>query len=202
MMKQVAVFAVLSVFCLGIQAEGGYVGASFGQAKVTIDDLGPLPVTESKDESASAYKIFVGMEIKPNLAIEGGYFATGDFKQSVPPFNDPLFGPTEAKMKVSMTAFFVDLVGKVPLSDSVNLFGKGGLALTSTKVRGSGSGIFAAGDESASEVNPRAGIGFEFKPSQSLGVRFEFERTAMVGDKDNTGESDVDYMGLSALVKF
>lgn len=198
MMKKLLVAATVFSIHASAQAEGGYLGLGFGQANVTIDSADIAGTTETKDESANAYKAFVGLDLNRNFAVEVGYFSTGDVSHKIS------LAASSVERKVSTTAFFLDAVGRARLSDHLSALAKLGFASTNTKAKASATGIFAGccSDESASETNMRYGLGVEFNPIQQVGFRIEFERTAKVGDPDTTGEFDVDFIGLGLALRF
>lgn len=107
--------------------------------------------------------------------------------------------------------FYGDIVGTVPLSDQFALLGRLGVIYSTMKTTATTNNaaltaaLVARGFDFTrehSEWNARAGVGAQFNFSKSLGVRLEWERTNAVGDKNKTGEGDVDFLSLGLQVKF
>ncbi|MBI2308001.1 MAG: porin [Rhodocyclales bacterium] len=206
-----AVLAMSSGIAL---AEGNwYVGGSIGRASVDgqnvdkdvaallRDDYGATAVHSSSDDTDTSYKLFAGYKFNKNFAIEGGYADFGRFKASA---GGVIGTPVEIKGKIDSYAVFVDAVGSLPLNDSFSLFGKAGAAYTHTKLKVSGSwgGFTDSISESDSEVVPKLGVGAEYNITKSVAVRAEYEHYFNVGDKNNTGESDVGVWSLGVKMSF
>jgi OmpA-OmpF porin, OOP family len=198
MRKQTAVGAVLMGLALGAQAEGGYIGLGLGASRISIEDVNIPGLSENKDESGFAFKVFGGYEYSKHIAVELGYMNLGEASQSVSS------GVNRLAAKVEGTAIYLDVIGKAAVTGEVSLFGKLGLASTKAKLKVTeASGAFSGccSNDSESEINPRFGFGVEIGAGPSA-LRLEYERVMKVGADDTTGESDVDFFGLSSVVRF
>jgi len=194
------------------QQQGFYAGVSLGQAKVDSDasnltsDLGTIGVTNissSQDDTDTAWKIFGGYQFNPYLGVEGGYADFGKYNATV---NGIYRGTTiNASGDVDSYAIFADVVGHLPMMDNaLSIFGKAGVAYTRTKLNASasGGGISASASASDSEFVPKLGLGVRYNFTKQFGIRAEYERYFNIGDKDKTGESDVDMWSIGATVNF
>lgn len=184
-----------------ITAGSGYVGAGIGSAKVDIGDSG----ADRIDDTDTSFKIFGGMDINPNLAIEGGYINFGEVSAHY-----PLFDETD---RFEGSALFLTGVGKVDLTKQLYVQGKIGLALWFVDFNADavvGVPISASGDGNG--FSPMFGLGAGFKVNDQLSVLVELERYLNVGDDVTVtipgigsaqidGE-DVDNIGAALIYKF
>lgn len=214
MYKKVTLLAAM-VLSAGIaSAEGNwYFGGSLGQASIDSkhvsrdiatllrDDYGATGVYASDDETDTSWKLFAGYKLNRNFAIEGGY---ADFGRFTAKAGGVIGTPVAIKGRVDAYAVFVDAVGILPLGDSLSAFGKAGAAYTHTKTRATGSwaGFVDSFSVSDSEVVPKLGLGAEYSVTKSVAVRAEYERYFNVGDKDETGESDVGVWSVGVKMSF
>lgn len=193
-MKKLLIATVLAAASLNVLADGGYIGGGIGQAKVDFTPISVAPASLTSEDTDQAYKAFVGAEIGDVLAVEFGYQEMGTFSQQAD------FAGSSARRQYEGKAIFLDLIGKLPLGDSLSLFAKVGAARTRIEVAESANGIFAGLASPTSEheeTNLRYGAGVQFNLSKAVAVRVEVERTTDVGDAATTGESDIDYLGAA-----
>ena len=197
-MKRLLVASALAATCLSAHAEGGYFGVGFGQGSVTFDPVNIPGVSVTEDDKSSSFKIFGGYEFNKYFAAELGYHEFGSFSQTL------TSGGSMGKVELKGHGFFLDLVGKLPLSDSFSLFGKIGLAQTTLDATYTLTGIFVGccSNASASETDPRFGLGAQYNFNRQFGGRIEYERTKNVGDPNTTGEGDIDYLGIALTYMF
>lgn len=199
-MKKLA-FAFCFLFAGTAQANG-YFGFGIGQSSADIEGsacdvivflLGP-PCAGSVDDSGTAFKVFGGSRISPNFAFEGFYVDFGKFSSSGA-------GPT-ATLDIDFegSAFGGAVLGIAPVSPSVDVFGKFGMARWSVDLSATatGPGGFDSASESDDGFDPLLGFGLQFKTG-SVFIRGEFERFMDVGDEETTGQSDVDVISLSVI---
>ncbi len=174
-----------------------YVGGAIGVTKAKIDD-GVLPITGStasslsKDDSASVYALAVGYGFTRNWALEGGYASNGTLSARRTSTGGGV-GTFGAQSKGN--AWYAAGIGKLPLQNQFYLFGKLGLAATTTKTTLDTTGAVAlpAGTSSSrkrSESNLLWGLGAGYDFNRSLGLRLDYTQIQNVGDT-STGEGDV-----------
>jgi OmpA-OmpF porin, OOP family len=187
--------------------KGWYGGVSVGQSQVNIDS-NVLPITNagatslSTNDTDTAYKIFGGYRFLRNLAVEAGYMDFGKFSATR---TENFFGGNSVRADIKSSGFFGEVVGILPTSDRFDLFAKLGFIATSTKTNVSSTGfIILTGPTSASksEVNLLAGIGAEYRFTNQLGLRVEYEQAFDVGDANTTGEGDIGVFSLGLTYRF
>jgi len=194
-MHQVAVAAVVAISAVSASAADFYVGGSIGSSSVdtegdSFSDGGiTLRVTDKRD---TGLKAFVGAQITPNLALEGGYVDLGKVKLSGSVLGTPFTG------NIRGTGFFFDVVGQVPVAQNFALFGKLGVLAGKTKVSvsvpGAGSG---SDDDSGTDV--KFGLGASYSFTKNFSVRGEWERFRFDAYDDNF---DADLFSVGFSYKF
>ena len=214
MCKKRVLFAVLALSAGIASAEGNwYLGGSIGQASIDTnnvardvasvlrDDYGATSVYSSTDETDTSWKLFAGYKFNKNFSLEGGYADLGKFHAKA---GGVIGTPVSINAKVDSYAIFVDAVGTLPLNESFSIFGKAGAAYTHTKTKVSGSwaGFVDSSSDSDNEVVPKLGLGAEYNLTKTVAVRAEYERYFKVGDKNQTGESDVGVWSVGVKMAF
>ncbi len=204
MLKKNTIALVLLAMSSAAHA-GGYAGVGFGNSSIDIEST---PYTVDKEDSDTAFSVFGGVDLNRNFAVEAGYVNLGEFSRS-DASNDGVFAESLVQ-SVEGTAFYAALVGKLPVSDAVDLYAKGGLArwdvdlaatytITDIATGASGTG---SGSMSESGTDPMFGVGASFSASDTLAIRAEFTRFMDIGDEETTGQSDVNVIEVSAALKF
>lgn len=174
---------------------GLYAGAGAGQAKARDACSAPAALTiTSCDDSATAWRIFGGYRLHRNVAVEIGYDDGGKYKASGVVSGVPVTGEVKAK------AFDFDIVGILPLYEQFSLLGKVGFAAWNVEASGSALGLTAS--QSANGTSFLYGAGAQYDFARQFGLRLEWQRFNDVGDKNTTGQSNVDVISGSVLFKF
>ena len=163
-MKRMArtLVAAAALIAASVQAEGLYVGGSFGPSHIKGDDVGGLAIT---DHSATGIKLYGGYSFTPNIAVEGGYVDFGKF------------GNSAGHLKAN--GVFVDAVGTWPIVDKFSLLGRVGLI--HAKLDGSDIG-------SDRGTSVKVGAGVQYDIDQNFAIRGEAEhyRLDALGSKPST----------------
>lgn len=219
MLKNLAISVVLAGAAITAQAQqeqtsGGYVGASIGRSSINPDDPAwPAGVAGnlSRDKSSTGWRVLGGYQFNENWALEGGYLDWGETNGNFI-FTAPLaLAGTQITSNAKADGVFADAIGIIPLSSQFGLMGRIGAAYTTLKASATTSNaavnaaLVASGFDFTpehSEWNGRIGIGGQYNFSKSVGMRIEWERTFAVGDKDKTGEADIDYVSMGIRAKF
>lgn len=189
MMKKLVAIALLSAAPLAFAETGFYLGAGAGQTSFDVGSTAGTGI--SVDDSDTGFKLYGGFKFNPNFAVEAGYADIGSATMVAPGFFNA---------EVEASALFVDAVGLLPLNEQFALFGRLGLAMTNTELSVIVPGVGSATvDDDEAEL--KFGLGAQFSFSRSVALRGEWERYMDVGG-DNTGEGDVDLLGLSINVMF
>jgi len=182
-----------------------YAGASLGQSKFkgACDSDAGVTLTNCKD-SDTAWKIFGGYQITPQLAVEVGY---NDFGRISSDASAVVGGSTFAgNAKIDATAFELTGVGSLPLGHQFSLYGKLGVYYAKTEssadIRQT-TAPFASASASASDHNSKFtfGAGARYDVTKNIGIRAEWQRYNKVGSS-NTGEGDIDVLSIGGLYRF
>jgi OOP family OmpA-OmpF porin len=183
-----AALAVLLVDSSHAQSQTYYYGGfSAGQSETNLEadhiTQGSMPdgatITDIKRRKRDmAYKIFGGYQFNANYAIEGGYFYLGKphFQSTVEPT-----GGLNGRVKVQ--GWNLDLVGLLPMTESLSLFARIGAqyAKSSATLAGSGSVVVADAHPTDNQLDYKGGLGLQYEITPAVLVRGEFERYR-VGD--------------------
>jgi OOP family OmpA-OmpF porin len=186
-----------------------YVGGAAGVTRTKIGD-GVLPISGStassmttKDASATVYSLAAGYDFTRNWALEGGYSNNGKFsarRTSTAGTVGTLGAQTEG------SAWYFAGIGKLPVHDQFYLFGKLGIAATTTKTNldTTGAVTLPAGTSTSrkkSESNLLWGLGAGYDINRTVGLRLDYTRIHDVGDA-STGEGDVHTLTAGVKVRF
>lgn len=189
---------------------GWYVGLSGGQSKAdtnggeldsTFRSLG-FTSSSSVDDKDTGWKLFAGYQFNPNFAVEGGYVDLGKFSFNTTVTAAPAgytTGSLSGNVKTK-NGFLVDAVGIWPATDKFSVFGK--LGAYSIKTELSASGPSGSVNQSSTDSNFHWGVGAGYDFDKNIGARLEWERFNSVGNKDKTGEADVDLLSVGVVYKF
>lgn len=177
-----------------------YVGAGIGQADAKIDSEGITMLSGpivSKSESDNTARVFGGVRINENFAVEVGVSdlgearATTDDFSSIPPANITGY-------KFETTGVDVTAVGILPLGKYFALFGKLGFIRWTTDFEITSPGILI--DKGTSDgVDPVIGVGINVNLGTHFIIQGEFNRLEIDPSDGGVGEFDV-VRGSAALV--
>ncbi|QYF95925.1 OmpA family protein [Massilia sp. PAMC28688] len=179
-----------------------YAGAGIGATRATIDQAsiesalranGSAIVSFAGDEKDSpAYKVFIGKQLNRYLALEAGYYDLGRFSY------DAVTSDGRLGAKAAFSGVNLDLVGQLPLSERLSIIGRVGAAYTRARTDFSGNRLNAvtAPHAKQSKVGPKLGLGMEYKFSEALALRGEYERYRVNDAVGNRGDVDMASVGL------
>lgn len=181
----------------------GSVGqSSFSDDKSTVDDalrsVGVTNLSSSLDKSDTGYKLQVGYQFTPNLAIEGGYVNLGKEKYSA------TFTGGTASADAKASGWNIDALGIWPVNDSFSVFGKIGLidAKVELNATATGPGGSASASVSSTDWKSTWGVGASYNINKTVGLRAEYEQFVKLGNTDTTGESTVSLLSVGVVVHF
>ncbi len=182
--------AAVTVMALAIGSTAsaqGYVGASVGQSRVSVDCTGTLTC----DKEDVGVKVFGGYMFTPNLGVELSYADLGKAAASA-----DFFGSV-VNIDIKGSAFAAYGVAAWPFNDSVRVFGKAGLASFKTKVEGGTGGVLASDSKTTTDF--AWGLGGEYQFAKQFSVRLEWDRyRAKYADE----KWDVDLWSIGARYNF
>lgn len=137
-MKKLVVSAALALSLGVAHAAEGYVGGSIGSSHFNVDCSG----TYQCSTSDVGLKVYGGLQINPQVAIEVGYTDFGQFEIN--------------HGAVNTTALTLGVALRAPISHNINVVGRLGVAAMTTET---GSGWWGHHSEDHNELI--AGIGLE-----------------------------------------
>ena len=163
-----------------------YFGGSLGES--TTDSC----ISGTCDDSDTAWKAFIGMEMNEYISMEAGYVDLGTVNYSVP-------GGTR-----STSGMILQVLGTYSLNPSFVLLARGGMNILNTEVNGPVAGTYNnnSGD---TDIAWSFGLGGQYNINPQIGVRLEWERYFEVGSSSSnggTGEADIDLLTAGLVFKF
>lgn len=164
-----AIASAAALAALSAHAEGPYIGGSLGGSHFNGPDIGNV----SSDRSSTGGKVYGGYGFTPNIAVEAGYADLG--KTS---------GPAG---EVKSRGAFVDLVGKVPISQSFSAIGRVGAYNGRTTI---------PGGDSDTKTNAKYGLGVQWDMNKQTAIRGEWERYRFDAFGDKT-DADLYTVGVN-----
>jgi OOP family OmpA-OmpF porin len=207
-MKKIVLAAVLAgcaaapVFAGDFYVVGTLGQSTFDLSKSDIDRsmvAAGVPVTSSSlDKSDVAYKIQLGYQFNPYVAIEGGYVDLGKSGYSA----SVTGAAVQSDVKASGLA--IAALGILPINESFSLFGKLGLINAAVEIEATASagGSSASSSISATKIKGNWGLGAAYNVNKQLALRVEYERFMKLGDANSTGEVDVNLLSAGIAFKF
>jgi OmpA-OmpF porin, OOP family len=143
----------------------GYVGLNIGKSSYSLGNgLGAF----SSERRDTVYNIYTGSSFSENVGLELGYTNFGKIARAG--------GNTKAE------GFNLSLVGRAPVGQSFNVFGKLGTTYGRTDVSAfPGSGV-ASGKESGFGVSYGLGAEYVFSPQLSAVLQYDEHRLKFAGE--------------------
>lgn len=182
-----------------------YGGVSVGESRSQMDTPrttgivlpGVNTIGSSVDRSDTAFKLFGGYQITPNLAVESGYFDLGKsrFTSQTSPAGT-LTGETRVQ------GMNIDLVGKAPFTEKFSGLARVGFqqAWSKDQFRGTGAGAGVFSTTKHNDPSYKVGLGVQYEMTPSVWIRGELERYRV---KDITGRrKNVDVASASLVFPF
>ena len=175
--------------------------------------------SSDSEDKASGFKLFGGYAFNENIAVELSYIDMGEVdanSSSSGTFFDsagnPTVGDLFATAKASVDAFTLDANLSYPIASFAALFVKAGVYTADAELELSAGGSVSAGSVNDSRTESSTGlhygIGANFKVTDAVGLRAEWERldNVEVDRLDNVGagdgESDVDLISAALIYTF
>lgn len=180
-------------------AGGGLTLANIAQQEIIADLLAAgYETTEFRDnESDFGYKLYVGYQFNPYLALEGGYFDLGTFDYTATTI------PAGSKTgSLSFSGWNMDAVGTITLTERSSLIARIGLHEGTTKTQFAGTGAVNVlnSDYRNKDIDYKIGVGYQYKVNDAWSLRLEAERFRIDDAVGNTGH--VDLYSLNVVYRF
>lgn len=204
--RKVSAILVISAGISSAQAmaddTGWYGGLNLGQTRANIDDeriagdLLAAGFTQSvivDDEHDLGFKVFAGYQLNRYLAVEGGYFNSGEFGFIAT--TQPM-GTLRGGVKIQ--GLNLDLVGVLPLTQKWSAFGRAGVNYAASKTSFVGTGAVQVDDPDRNKhaAHHKLGFGLQYDFMPHFGIRAELERYRIDDTVGNRGDIDVASLGL------
>ena len=138
--------------------QDGYIGLSGGRSAYSLNG-GPSGLGLAYDDSDSAYKLYAGGFFHPNMGVELGYLNAGTARR--------LGGETKAH------GFNLSLVGRAPLTEQFDVFGKIGTTYGRTRTSGLAATGVELGKENGFGLSYGLGARWAFTPQWAAVVEWE-----------------------------
>jgi OOP family OmpA-OmpF porin len=167
MKKHIILAALLLSSAVAIAAPGAYVGVNAGSTDQKLSAEG-----ESGSETSTGFKVYGGYQATDAIGIEAGYAAFG--KASA--------GDDEFYLSAKPTAFYAAVTGTMPVSPSLDLFGKLGVAKSETTITAFDGGV--GGSVERKGTSALFGIGAQYKFSDTMSLVAEYENYGKVAKFD------------------
>jgi len=185
---------------------GWYAGVSLGQSKVDADAgqlkseleaLGATSVAASVNNTDTGWKLFGGYQLNKNLGFEAAYVDLGSFNSNA---TYATLAGSPYQSKTDGKGFLLSVVGTLPVSDTVAIFGK--IGAFSWDLDATASTSLASTSLSASGTDLAYGLGANWQINKTIGLRAEWERFQDIGGKNGFNQHDVDLYSIGAVFHF
>jgi opacity protein-like surface antigen len=200
---------------------GGTTSVDMGGSKQDFDENFGLPIAaslelagvdvigfdSSLDDSDIGWGLQVGYRFNRYIAAEVGYVNLGDaLYEAIMTVDDGVeIFPVEASVRFKSSGPTAAVLGILPIGERFDAHLKGGIYVADTRLRSRLRDVeFAENvvhDETkASETEFFFGVGGAWNINESYSLRVEYQRYLDIGN-DDTGEGDVDLIGVSVLFR-
>ncbi len=182
----------------GIDLGRSRLGLSGGDFDNALANQG-IGASSSNERSDTSLGFSVGYLFNRNFALEGAYTRLGEFNYSAvasSPAADTISGKYKAH------ALSLSGIGILPLRQNWSVYGKAGVARTSTDLEASSdTGAVAVGNASASRSGLLIGAGAMYDLSRNVFARAGWDRYAQLGS-DDTGKGHADVYSIGVGYRF
>ncbi|MEX1057849.1 MAG: outer membrane beta-barrel protein [Natronospirillum sp.] len=181
---------------------GWYIGANAGETQAEIAreevvadllDSGFTTTDFRTNDQGFGFRFFGGYQVNPYFALEGGYFDLNDFGYTLS--TSPV-GRLDGELEFS--GRYLDVVGTLPLTQSLSLIGRAGAHRSEADVDYAASGTVSLFNTSyrKKSTNYKVGLGLQYAVNDNVDLRLEAERYQMDDAVGNDGELDMFSVGL------
>jgi opacity protein-like surface antigen len=206
-----------------LAGDGLYVGATVGSSLFHADKsdydnvvleafnetgLAVISGTSTLNKSSVNYSGIIGYQFMRELALEASYTDLGKLRYHA---NDKLASLANASTDLDAKAKgpTVAVIGALPLSQEWEIYARLGIIFSkvtleaqATLSTSAGSHTGAPVSESSNSVDALAGLGLAWNPTKHVKLRAEYIRYGNVGDKDTTGEINIDTFNAGVTYSF
>ena len=163
----------------------GAVSAGRTEARDACDQFrAAFPTATECDQSSTGWRVTLGYRVMDFVGLELEYARFGEIDAAAN------IGGSTVQARAKGDGVGLLLVGNVPLGERLELFAKGGLFNWEVEAED------ATGTADADGYDPTFGAGARFRLGGPLWAQIEWRRYRDVGDRNVTGESDVDFVSF------
>lgn len=185
-MKKIAIAALLSSIVAApafAADEGFYAGINLGRTNSNVSVLG---VATSKNATVGG--VLAGYQFTKNWAVEAEYTGAGKFST------------TPAALSGKTDALSLSAVGIWPMSDAFSLYGKLGVARTTTTATSVPFGVVSG----KNRTDLTYGLGLQYNVTPAVGIRAGYDRynSEFTGPAVISGKFSSNKWSVGAVFKF
>lgn len=163
-----------------------------------LTDRGATGLSSSESASGNQWRLQGGYRFNEYLAVEAGYidFGKADYKAS--------YAGGSARGDLKAGGIDVAALASLPVTDKFSVFGKAGAVFAHTKssLSASGPASLASDNQSSNVVRPLVGIGANYKLTQNVDLRADFDHVSGLGKSGKTGKMDVNMASVGVAYNF
>jgi len=197
----------LIAFAATASAQGFYV---LGEVTATKSSLnknhfdgallanGATGISSKRKGTNGKWRLQAGYRFNPYVAVEAGYI---DFGKAT---YDANYAGGTAHGTLKAGGFDAVALLSLPVNDQFSIFGKAGVVAAKAKSRLS-AGAPASGASSSvsnSVVRPLLGIGTNYKLTDNVDLRLDYDHVSGLGKSRKTGKMDVNMVSLGVSYNF
>ena len=185
-----------------------YIGASIGATKGNLNDADTarslatnavVLTSYSSDEKDVGYRIFAGKQLNRFFSVEAGYSDLGEisFTSASRSGINPNFGTAGALIRYRGVS--LDLITQVPFTERLSAYTRLGVAYMQADTEHTGTRNAGRATQKEKGAAGKVGLGLEYKFTEALAMRAEYERTRL--DDNIRTKANVDLMSLGLVYK-
>jgi OOP family OmpA-OmpF porin len=159
------------------RAQGVYLGGAYSWATLDIEDVD----SDTFDDNANAYKLFLGYEFPKFIGLEAGYVDFGDYEVGD-------FDGEGGTGEINSSGWTAALTGRIPLGKLFTVYGKVGYFFWDAELK------------TASEFGDLTDDGDD--PFYGAGLRVNFGKFSVFGEYEMFDSSDYSNDLVSLGVRF
>jgi len=197
-----------------------YLVGSVGQSRYSIskgdldatlfevfaeEGLPVVPNGSTLDKTDTSWSPTVGYRFSPSFALEASYLDLGKAQYRADGGVDfgAGFVATKIRAKIESHGPILAALGILPFNDRWEGYVRAGVFFADTRIKVTISS-FGAGtsqEVSGSSQDFFAGLGLVYNATSNCSLRLDWQRLKNVGDKDKTGEGDIDNLTFGFVLK-
>ena len=159
---------------------------------------GATGLSSSDNGSGNQWRLQGGYRFNQYLALEAGYidFGQADYKAS--------YAGGSARGDLKAGGVDVAALASFPLNDSFSVFDKAGVVFAHVKssLSAGAPASLASNDRTSNVVRPLLGIGANYKLTQNVDLRADFDHVSGLGESRKTGKMDANMISAGFVYNF